>query len=71
MEQMEMLVSSLVEKVLLWNATFLFISCLDNGQVSSVYLIFLQIFKQALRKMEENGNGNTENIAVDIGLVYW
>jgi hypothetical protein len=31
----------------------------------------LQIFKQALLKMEENGNRHAENIEVDIGLVYW
>lgn len=43
-----MLVSSLVEKVLLWNTTFLFISCLDNGEVSSVYLIFFTDFQTGL-----------------------
>jgi hypothetical protein len=31
----------------------------------------LQIFKQALQKMEENGCRNVQNIDVDIGLVYW
>jgi hypothetical protein len=36
---METLRSSLVEKVLLRNIKFLFISVLDTGQVSSVFLI--------------------------------
>jgi hypothetical protein len=39
MEQMDMLVNSLVEKVLLRDTTFLFISVLDTGQVTSVFLI--------------------------------
>lgn len=36
-----------------------------------VLFSLLQIFKQALQKLEENGSRHVQNIDVDIGLVYW